>query len=282
MFTLKAENMYSEVLELTHNPQYSVLKIDGLDPPNATINTSTISTADGTRFNSSRVNERNLVITVALNGDVSRGRIELYKHFKMKHPVKIYFKNSMRNVCIEGYTEDLNCDPFEQGVQAQISILCPQPYFRSINELVKEFSSTEPLFEFPFAIEKPGIEFSRMTILAKENIINQGDAETGVVIELFAQGTVINPVIYNLTTRETLELKVTMQTADLIRINTISGEKSVVLQRDGVNSNVVNALDKTSHWIHVQSGDNVFTYECESGLEFLQLKILHTDKFEGV
>lgn len=282
MFTLKAENMYSEVLELTHNPQYSVLKIDGLDPPNATINTSTISTADGTKFNSSRVNERNLVITVALNGDVSRGRIELYKHFKMKHPVKIYFKNSMRNVYIEGYTEDLNCDPFEQGVQAQISILCPQPYFRSINELVKEFSSTEPLFEFPFAIEKPGIEFSRMTILAKENIINQGDAETGVVIELFAQGTVINPVIYNLTTRETLKLKVTMQTADLIRINTISGEKSVVLQRDGVNSNVVNALDKTSHWIHVQSGDNVFAYECESGLEFLQLKILHTDKFEGV
>ncbi|WP_027297041.1 phage tail domain-containing protein [Robinsoniella sp. KNHs210] len=121
-------------------------------------------------------------------------------------------------------------------MQAQISILCPQPYFKSIDELVKEFSSTESLFEFPFAIEKPGIEFSRMTILAKENIINQGDAETGVVIELFSQGTVINPVIYNLTTRETLKLKVTMQTADLIRINTISGEKSVVLQRDGINS----------------------------------------------
>ncbi|WP_156043094.1 hypothetical protein [Robinsoniella sp. KNHs210] len=33
MFTLKAEIMYNEVLELTHNPTYSVLKIDGLDPP---------------------------------------------------------------------------------------------------------------------------------------------------------------------------------------------------------------------------------------------------------
>lgn len=40
MFTLIAENKYGQQLELTHNDAYVITNIDGLDPPDAVINTT--------------------------------------------------------------------------------------------------------------------------------------------------------------------------------------------------------------------------------------------------
>ena len=53
MFTLIAENKYGQQLELTHNSAYEVIEIDGLDPPDAIINTTRNANADGSVFNSS-------------------------------------------------------------------------------------------------------------------------------------------------------------------------------------------------------------------------------------
>ena len=69
MFTLKIENTNGDIFELTHNsPNYYVTHIDGLTPPPTVVNTATAGVIDGTFFNSARVEQRNIVITLYING----------------------------------------------------------------------------------------------------------------------------------------------------------------------------------------------------------------------
>ena len=79
MYTFKIENEYGNMLELTHNPNYTITSIEGLNPAKANINTSVVASFDGSRFNSSRLNERNLVINVVIEKDIEQNRINLYK-----------------------------------------------------------------------------------------------------------------------------------------------------------------------------------------------------------
>ena len=71
IFTLIIKNYKGETYELTHNyERYYVKSITGLTPPSAVINTSVSGSYDGSFYNSSRLEQRNIVITVGLKGEV--------------------------------------------------------------------------------------------------------------------------------------------------------------------------------------------------------------------
>ena len=77
MFKCEIENINHEILTLTQNEsEYQVMSITGLNPPNAQINRSTVAGMDGTKFNSSKLNERAITIILKLNGDVEKTRIK--------------------------------------------------------------------------------------------------------------------------------------------------------------------------------------------------------------
>ena len=100
MFTLKVENKKGEILDLTS--EYIIEKIDGLAPPSAAINTSTVGTNDGTIYNSARVENRNIVITARIKEPVEANRIRLYRFFKIKDWCRLYFKNGTRTFILTG------------------------------------------------------------------------------------------------------------------------------------------------------------------------------------
>lgn len=49
------------------------------------INTSVNATSDGETINSVRANKRNIVLYVAIQGEVERNRLNLYKYFPPKN-----------------------------------------------------------------------------------------------------------------------------------------------------------------------------------------------------
>lgn len=108
---------------------YQVISVSGLDPVKGQINTDTIVGVDGTRFNSARLNNRNIVIQIKINGDADTNRNDLYTKLPVKEKVRIFITTS-RSVWIEGYIEYINCDIFAKKQIAQISIICPDPYFK--------------------------------------------------------------------------------------------------------------------------------------------------------
>lgn len=282
MYSLKVENDRGDILSLTNNKNYTVFKIDGLTPPQANISSSVNVTTDGSIINSVRLGNRNIVIYVAIEGNVEANRINLYKYFPPKRSVKLYFSHGSRNVYIEGTVELIECDLFSSRQVAQISIICPKPYFKSVNELTTVFSDVSGLFEFPFSIPESGIEFGAITANIRKVIINTGDVESGIVIKLFAIGTVVNPVIYDVFKRTQLKLNVTMQQGDAIVINTNVGEKSITLIRAGVNTNAIGYMERNSSWFTLVTGDNLFTYDCESGSNNLQITFTTPVLYGGV
>jgi hypothetical protein len=282
MYSLKVENDRGDALELTNNRNYTVYKIEGLTPPQATINASVNTTTDGSNINSVRLGNRNIVIYTTIEGDVEANRINLYKYFPVKKTIKLYFNNGARNIYIEGTVELIECDLFTTKQVAQISVICPKPYFKDVDNLITTFGDVVNLFEFPFKIPKVGVEISAVSTNQRRKIINTGDVETGVLIKLFATGTVENPVIYDVLNRTQLKLNFTMLPADAIVINTNIGEKSIELIRDGVTTNAMGYMAQDSTWFILEAGDNIFTYDADSGNSNLQLTFTTSILYSGV
>lgn len=286
MYEASIQNINGEVLLLTGNEAvYQVLKIDGLDPPKGQINMTTIAGLDGAMFNSSKLETRNIVLTIKINGDVEANRLKLYEYFITKEWCKFFYSNSLLNVSIEGYVDDVICDLFTNSETAQISIICPDPYFRSVNEIINDISNTLAQFVFPFTINlNEPIPFSTYEINGTYNIINSSQSETGLIIEVIVETAINSIEITNTQTNDDLELDYPFQASDKIIINTNKGQKSVTLIRDAVSINLFSAVKKGSTFLQLHIGMNEFGYLADGGTSNDNVKVTfrHFDTYRGV
>ena len=282
MYHLIVENEKGDQLELTNNRSYDVLEVTGTNPPVSAINTVAVAGMDGSRFNSSRVEQRNIVITLNIHHPIEANRLALYNLFRVKRWVKIYYKNSRRNVYIEGYVESFENNPWTQLQQPQISIICPNPFWLSTVDTTVNFSNSNALFEFPFSIPAEGIEFSTLENLTT-GIVNAGEIETGGIIQFIATtNQILNPKFYNRTTQTFFGLDFDMYQGDVITVNTQQGEKSVTLLRDGVTTNILADRTTGSTWLTFLPGENEVSFGSDEGAANLNVILTITQKFEGV
>lgn len=283
MLHVIAENKTGEQILLTNNGNYALLSVGGLTPPAATINTAVIATSDGAVFNSSRLGTRNIVLTVRPLNSIEANRINLYKYFRAKQYIKLYLENNTRSVWIDGYIDKFDGSLYTNKEQFQISIICPDPYFKDATTGKYTFTNVISLFKFPFSIEEtPGIPISRLGDFSEIAIHNISDDETGIIINLLANGEVVNPVIYNMTTNEHYELNITMEQGDVITIDTRRGHKTVTLNRDTVITNILNNMVQGSSWLLLAVGDNIFSYTCSEGSNNLIIDIELQPIYEGI
>ena len=282
MFTLKIENRFGDILELTHNKNYLVTKVEGLSPPKAKINLSDIAGMNGALFNSAKAETRNLVLTVLPQTPVEQNRLALYRFAQVAQWCKIYYSNGSVDVQIEGYVETVEGSLFSKTQSLQISIICPQPYFEGLREIYNDISSLISTFEFPFAIEARGIEFSYINHEIFATVMNVGDVETGLIIEITSRGEVVNPVIYENMTGGSIGLNITLTSQDRIVINTNSGSRSVTLIRGNTETNIINKVVPNPDWFTLQPGENIFSYEAEYGADLMGIVFRHRTKFGGV
>lgn len=265
MFTLKIENANGEIFELTHNTQnYAVISVQGLTPPTTAVNTSVGGLADGSFHTFSRVQQRNIVITVILNGDIEANRQQLYRIFSLKKPCTIYFQNANRNVKTVGYVEVLEGDLFVQREQIQISIICPRPFFEDLYAIYAELSGIMKAFEFPFSITTP-IPFSEIVDHPLVTITNIGQVETGCIMTISFNGPVTGLRIVNSTTQEYFGINYSFQAEDMLTINTVSGQLGVNVVRAGATTDLLNNVTGGSSWFKLPVGPNNFTFDLATG-----------------
>lgn len=276
---------------------FIVESITGLGPGTANINTTEIATNDGSLYNSARVQSRNIVISLRYmwKDTIEEVRQLSYRYFPLKKKVKLLIKTDRRSAEIEGYVESNDPNIFSKEESADISIICPYPFFYSgdgVNTTV--FSGVEPLFEFPFSNEsltEPLLLMGEIQNLTENVITYDGDVETGVTITIHALGEAKKVTIYNTMTREMMRIDTDKLAAftgsgivagDDIVICTIQGQKSVKLIRKGLETNILNCMDKNTDWFKLSKGDNFFAYTAESGTTNLQFKIENRLVYEGV
>ena len=127
------------------------------------------------------------------------------------------------------------------------------------------------------------IVFGAINTEAQVVVPNNGGIETGLIFELYAKEAISNPTIYNYITQEYIGLNFSMETGDLIIINTNTGQKSATLIRNAVETNIFNNIEKGSTWLQLDSGGSVFVYTVDSGSpQSLEIEIKHYDLYEGV
>lgn len=281
---------------------FLIKSITGLGPAKANVNTTEVSTNDGSLFNSARLSQRNIVLDMVFINTVYGESIEdlrqkSYKYFPLKKSVELTIETDNRYMKTTGYVESNEPNIFSSQEGTQISIICPDPYFYSAGEdgnNVTNFYSIDPIFEFPFSnesLDEPLLVFGEIQIKTEGVITYHGDSEIGVMIYIHAIGPATNINIYNTETREVMRInteKISSLTgkgivaSDDIVINTAKGEKSITLIREGVSYNILNCLDKNTDWFTLAKGDNIFAFTADSGVTNLQFRVENKVIYEGV
>lgn len=260
MYTARVENSRGELLTLTGDePVYQLINIEGLNPPQAQINTTTIVGMDGTMYNSAKLDTRNIVLTVVINGEAEKNRLRLYSYFKTKEHCTFYFSNDSLDVSTEGYVESVECNMFSDHLIAQISIICLFPYFQGLSQIVEDTSSAEALFTFPFSIEiDEPIPISNYIEGEGAVVLNSGESDTGCEILITVDDAFDDLRIINTNTGEFFEVAYSFQAGDTIIINTSKGKKSINLVRDGAISNIFPHMIQGSTFFQLAPGLNTF------------------------
>lgn len=284
MFSSKLTNEQGDYIELnTSNSPFTIIEADGLYPEGATINTSGIALIDGTKENSSKVNEKQLIIIISIDSPAEQNRINLYKVLKSKHKIRFDYVNTLRKVFIEGTIESMPITHFAQKQECTLTIKCPFPFFKEAQTIVNEIKNTKSMFTFPFAIPKTQpIPLSSIDVLSIVTIDNTGDIETGIVIEIYARNTVENPKIFNYVTGEYIGVNITMIAGDSIFINTNKGKKTITLFRQGTETNIFNDRMSGMRWLTLEYGENTFYYEADIGVYNMNVTISHNNLYIGV
>ena len=111
---------------------------------------------------------------------------------------------------------------------------------------------------------------------------NSGDVATGMRIRFSALGTVENPILLNVDTLEFIQINATMQTGDVIEINTEYGSKGATLYRNGETIDYYRYIDVDSTFMQLNIGDNIFRYDAGSGVNAMEVSLVYNAKYLGV
>ena len=145
------------------NSGFLVASVTGLSYLQAEISTSEIALFDGSILGNRRVGKRNIVMSLVFYENnraklsIEELRHKCYKYFPIKQQVTFHVTTDSGTYKITGYIESNETNIFTKQEGAQISILCPDPYFIKEDEDISDVvSSVVPNFSFPCSFEYDG------------------------------------------------------------------------------------------------------------------------------
>jgi hypothetical protein len=222
-----------------------VEEITGLDPVKATIVSSSFATMDGSQYQSSRRESRNITIKLGLEPDPTEDTVRtlrkrVYDFFMPKAPVDLrFFMEDGLTVNISGRVESCESAMFVEEPTVDISIINFDPDFLNLTPTVLAGSTTSTTTE---------------TLIDYD-----GTVETGIEFALNVNRTLGEFTIYHRLPNDeirTLDFAASLVSGDVLKINTVTGNKGATLTRTSVVSPVMYGISPQSNWIELTSGDN--------------------------
>lgn len=271
-----------------------IFNMTGLGPAQATINGQGGPNFDGVRVNSTRVNERHITITLAVQGNgyiEESAKDKIYTYFPIKQQIILGVETDTKDVYIPAIVESNEFNQFAKIENAVVSLYCYFPYFidRRVHRALVRNDAVIPLFEFPFqnaSMVEPTIQFGYLVTLPTVFIDYRGEVETGADIVIEFLGATTDIVITNTNgnqqmTIDTANIGVT-QAGDQIFINTRVGEKSIYFVRNSVWTNILNSVGIGDDWIRLRSGNNTIIMNAATGVDNMETEIIYSSLREGV
>lgn len=154
---------------------YVITKIEGHGPVGADINLTQFATNDGAMYNSARVGERVLSLTLAVVAQpgktIEHARRWIYKTYAVKNRVTMVFTTDTGTYIMTGYVEKCEPDIFDKITKVKITIVCPDPYFYAPAKTVTSIQSVKGGFEFPFADNATEIDSEALFSIGENGLL---------------------------------------------------------------------------------------------------------------
>lgn len=261
--------------------EYFLVSCDGIYSVKNAVSTSLNATTDGTTYNGEGLEQRAIVITANIRRNHRQNREFLSRVFKVHSEGTFIHEEDGERREIKYRVESI--DVAETGVlrPAIISLICTDPYFTdAAGSIIIEMSQWYDDWEFECDIPEEGMEFGHRETDTIKQVDNESTKDVGITITLEADDEVINPIIYNQTTNETLKLLCTMLPNDQITIKTIEGEITVELLRNGIVIDYNYTVDEDNDgYIQLVMGMNVIKYDADAGVEYLNVKFEYKNQY---
>ena len=238
------QNSRGNQVTFSYEFPYFLETIEGVTEVDGKVNTITSAYGVGSKYVSSSISERNIVITGSVKRDnITEKRQNLYKIFPKKDKGTLFYYEEDKEYKIEYYVESIEFAKSKVVDKFVISLICPSPYFTDLEESQVQMSNWIPSFEFPLEIpEETGIEFGYKNVNSLVTIENDTNIEIGMKIVFTASDDVENPKLVNITTQEELEIEKSMTAGDVITVTTFINNKNIILTSNGEDININNYL----------------------------------------
>lgn len=209
------------------------------------------------------------------------------------HRVTIKYKNSTK--WISGYIEvyDLPLDYVGAPQEFNLSIFCPDPLFKSVDEFGRDVANVTAQFGFPifspmasdgdysettaygnpyvFAGNVVGVyDFNQMVFLD-----NNGDFPTAPRIVVTATANVLNPKFY-IDGGDFILLNLTVGVDDVVEIDC----EEQAIMRNGVN--ISHLMSRDSTFITIPQGGLELNYTADSNVTALHARVYYNQVYKTV
>lgn len=153
------EELYLDIRK-PEDTGFLITSVTGLNYPETEFAQQNYSNYDGAHFGNSHVSVRNIVMNILFyqwnkeNLSIEDLRWKLQRYFLPKSDLTFFATNEHGTFRINGYVETCEINIFTKREMAEISILCPDPYFikESTDNNVR-IGLVEEMFHFPVSIE---------------------------------------------------------------------------------------------------------------------------------
>lgn len=173
--------------------------------------------------------------------------------------------------------------PYEENNEVLCQFLiqgtCADPMFSTKSGILTQIAQILPKFHFPLIIPQgKGIILGLRQPDLLATIVNDGDIDTGMVIEFSCNTTVVNPSLLHVGTQEFVKINKTITPGETITVSTVSGNKYVRGYHDGQTENYFKYWDWDSTWLQMYRGVNVLKYDADEGVDGLAVSVTFTPK----
>ena len=264
---------------------YWITSAEGLGEADFDVSSQQAAGMDGELYQGSTANKRNIVIkaTVIPPEGTTHAQIRetFFAFFVPRETGTLYFYDGDKARKIDYKTE--NCEFDLDGIfrDVTISLICPDPVFRSAIDERTDVAEIEGLIEWPVELEAEfEVAIKHDTKMA--TVHNPSSVSRGLTVTFTAAGEATNPKLIEVNRQQSFRILTTLHNGDVLVVTTGPGSKRVKLIRDNVESNINYCWEFGGTWLQVEPGENLFTYEADSGSGALSVTLASTPLYWGV
>lgn len=284
--TLIYKNHKGDMITFTYKPPFLLSICDGFHETVGTVNSVSSASGVGTTWNGTSIGQRDLTIKGTITDNIQENRLLLYDMFPLNSEGTLYYYEGDIERKITCLVEKVSI-PEKKGFTRDfsISLVCPNPRFSALAATILSMATWTPAFKFKLVIPKnKGIKFGTKNTTSMGTTENTTEIDYGMTIKFKANDTVKNPYLFNVTTRDIIQIEKTMSAGDQIIITTHIDNKNVIYKNavTGEEENINYLIMYGSKYLQVPSGTNTFRSGADSGEDNLETTIEFLPEYEAV